>query len=193
MRTLLIALIAATALADEAAPISRPSMRQLPEGGSLEKPPSRRQLVDARAALKARFREPLSHTETAAGAMLASDILFQASLDETDRALKWLLLDESRELAAAAGNADAVTRAITVASAVYEFDALDTELRSLVEIPLRALDIMRAKQLAEAAETLALKARTDGRGDLAESATLLAIRAWQRTGNNEAARRAAGK
>ena len=186
MRTLLLALVAVTALAEE-----RPSMRQLPEGGALEKPPSRRELVDARSQIKARFREPLSHTETAAGAMLASDMLFQASLDENDRALKWLLLEESRELGAAAGNADAVTRAITVASALYEFDALDTELKSLSAIPLRALDPVRATRLAEAAETLALKARTDGRVELAQSATLLAIRAWQRTGNTEAARRAA--
>ena len=166
-------------------------MRQLPADGGLEKPPSRRELVDARSQIKARFREPLSHTETAAGAMLASDMLFQASLDENDRALKWLLLEESRELGAAAGNADAVTRAITVASALYEFDALDTELKSLSAIPLRALDPVRATRLAEAAETLAMKARTDGRGELAQSATLLAIRAWQRTGNTEAARRAA--
>jgi hypothetical protein len=140
--------------------------------------------------LKSRFREPLSHTETAAGAMLAAEVLFTASVEEEDRVLKWLMLDEARQLALAAGDAEAVSRAINLASAVYEFDAIDTELRSLAEIPLRGIDAGRASRLARVAENLAIRAETDGRTALAVSAQTLAIRGWQRVGDTPNARRA---
>jgi len=171
----------------------RPTMRQLPGTGTLPQPPSQRDLVDARAELKARFREPLSHTETAAGARLAAETLLAAAVDEPDRSLKWLMLDEARRLGAAAGSADTVTRAITLSSAIYDFDELDLEFRSLTEIPLRALDPMRATLLAEAAEKLAARADTDGRTDMATAARLLAVKAWQRSGNTAAARRLLGQ
>jgi hypothetical protein len=90
MRTLLLALVAATAFADEAAPTPRPVMRQLPEGG-LPAPPSDRQLVDARKELKARFRGLLSRADSAAGATLACDVLYSSAITETDAALKWLM------------------------------------------------------------------------------------------------------
>lgn len=185
---LLLALVAVAARAEEAAPLARPSMRQLTTT-DLPKPPSRRELVDARAELKARFRKPLAQADSAAGATLAGELLYAAAVDETDRSLKWLMLDESRRLAVNAGRPEAVSRAITLASAVYDFDALELELKSLGEIPLRALDPGRAVLLAQAAEKIATRADIDGRPDLAENAWLLAFRTWQRTGNLEAARR----
>ena len=66
-------------------------MRQLMASGTLEKPPTQRELVDARRTLKARFREPLSHVQTSAGAMQAVEILLEASAAEPDRSLKWLM------------------------------------------------------------------------------------------------------
>jgi hypothetical protein len=83
-----------------------------------------------------------------------------------------------------------VSRAINLASAVYEFDAIDTELRSLAEIPLRGIDAGRASRLARVAENLAIRAETDGRTALAVSAQTLAIRGWQRVGDTPNARRA---
>jgi hypothetical protein len=185
-----LAAVAATLPAAEPDDAGRPTMRSL--GGS-DGPPSRRELVDARRELKTRFREPLAHTETAAGAMRAAETLFTASVDEQDRVLKWLMLDEARRLALAAGDAEAVNRAITLASAVYEFDALETELRSLADIPLRGIDPGRAIRLAQVAETLSMRAETDGRTALAVSAQSLAIRAWQRVGDMPNARRATGR
>jgi hypothetical protein len=122
--------------------------------------------------------------------MLAAEVLFTASVEEEDRVLKWLMLDEARQLALAAGDAEAVSRAINLASAVYEFDAIDTELRSLAEIPLRGIDAGRASRLARVAENLAIRAETDGRTALAVSAQTLAIRGWQRVGDTPNARRA---
>jgi len=169
----------------------RPTMRQLPGNGTLPQPPAQRDLVDARVELKARFREPLSHTETATGARIAAESFLAASAEEPDWTLKWLMLDEARRLGSAAGYADTVTRAITLSSALYDFDELDLEMRSLAEIPLRALDPGRATLLAEAAEKLAARADTDGRRELSDAARLLAVKAWQRSGNTAAARRVA--
>ena len=177
--------------AEQQRPSQRPAMRQMPVSSALQMPPSQRDLVAARKELKARFREPLLHTETTAGAMAAAEELFAAAISEEEPRLKWLLLAESRRLATTAGNAAAITRAITLACATYEFDALELELRSLTEIPLRSLDSARAVAFATVAENLALRAEADGRLEIAVSGQTLAIRAWQRAGNTTAARRAA--
>ena len=189
MRALRLALVATTALADDAAPISRPSMRQLPEGG-VPKPPSDRELVDARKELKARFRGLLTRADSAAGATLACDALYSTAITEPDATLKWLMLAESRRFAIKTGRAECVSRAIALASASYDFNALAMELESLGEIPLRALDAQKTIELAEAAEQLAMRAEADGQEETAQSAWLLAFRSWQRCGNLEAARRA---
>ena len=189
MRALLIALVATTALADDAAAIARPSMRQLPEGG-VPKPPSDRELVDARKELKARFRGLLTRADSAAGATLACDALYSTAITEPDATLKWLMLAESRRFAIKTGRAECVSRAIALASASYDFNALAMELESLGEIPLRALDARKTIELAEAAEQLAARAEADGQEETAQSAWLLAFRSWQRCGNLEAARRA---
>lgn len=184
-----LALLLAAILTTAASAEDRPTMRQLAASATLAPPPSQRDLVDARAALKARFKEPLSHTETAAGARTAATTLLDAAHEETDPALKWLLLAEARRLGAASGSAEIVSRAITLTSAVFDVDDLAMELESLGEIPLRALDPPRAGRLAEAAERLAARADTDSRPDLASAAKLLAYKAWQRAGNPAAARR----
>lgn len=183
---LLAALLSAAAHGED-----RPTMRQLAPAGALARPPSQRDLVDARAAFKARFREPLAHAKTAVGARAAAATLLDAAHEETDPALKWLLLAEAGRLGAAAGSAEIVSRAITLTSAVFDVDELAMELESLGEIPLQALDPGRAGRLAEAAERIAARADTDGRPDLAGSARRLAFKAWQRAGNPAAARRAA--
>jgi hypothetical protein len=103
------------------------------------------------------------------------------------------MLDEARRLGEAAGQAGLVNRAITLAAATYDFDAIDTELRCLKQIPLRGLDAQRAASLASAAENIATRAEADQRLDKAVSATLLAYRSWQRAGNKEAAHQAAAR
>jgi len=173
------------------APDHRPRMQQLEPGGGLEKPPSSRDLAIERVELRRRFRDTLSHANTSAGARLAAESLLTAAFTENDRSLKWLMLDEARRLGEAAGEAGIVNRAITMASAVYDFDAIEMELRCLKQIPLRGLDAQRASSLASAAENVATRAEADGRLDKAVSATLLAYRAWQRAGNKQAARQAA--
>ncbi len=171
----------------------RPTMHQLGASAGLGKPPSSRDQIRARSELQRRFREPLSHTDTAAGARLAAETLLTAATTESDRSLQWLMLDEARRLGEAAGQAGLVHRAITLASAVYDFDAIDMELRCLKQIPLRGLDTQRAASLASAAENIATRAEADQRLDKAVTATLLAYRAWQRAGNKEAARQAAAR
>lgn len=172
-------------------PSGRPRMEQMRPAAALGQPPSQRDLVDARAVLERRFREPLAHTATSAGANAAAAALLDAAATEQDRAVKWLMLAEARRLAAAAGNATMVDRSIVLADAAYDFDAVAEEHRALREIPLRALDRARAAALAGVAEGLAERAETDGRGDVAVDAWMLAIRGWQRAGDNAAARRAA--
>lgn len=171
----------------------RPTMRALPSAAILESPPTQRDLVEARVEMRRRFREPLAHTETATGARVAAAVLIEAAAAEADRSLKWLLLAEARRLAVAAGSAALVDRAVTLASANYAFDAEREALRSLSEIPLRGLHGGGAAELAEAAERVALRAETDRRLDLAVEAQSLAIRAWQRAGNQAAARLAAAR
>ena len=96
-------------------------------------------------------------------------------------------------MAVASGNAAAVDRAILQASATYEFDAIDEELRSLKEIPVRFLAPQRAAAFAEVAEKLAGRAESDGRINEAVTALDLAIRGWQRAGHVPAARKAAAR
>ena len=175
--------------AEPAAPPGRPVMTSQPVAGR-EQPPSSRALVDARAELQRRYREPLFRADTAAGANRAADLFLEAGAAEPDRALKWLLLAEARRLGAAAGNAAVIHRAVSLASATYEFDELDLEYRALTEIPLRGLSPDRAAGVAEAAEGVAGRAEIDGRIELALAAQDLAIRGWQRTGAIEACRRA---
>ena len=181
----------AAAAAGAAEPGERPVMRELPPAAVLDRPPSQRDLVDARAELQRRFREPLFRAGTAAGANRAADVLLDAAIGEPDRALKWAMLVEARRLAAAAGNALVIDQAIVLASASYEFDEIEAELRALAEIPLRGLDPGRAMRLAEVAERLATRAETDRRFADAIAAQSLAVRAWQRVGNKAAAVRAA--
>lgn len=187
--SLLLAGLAAVA-AGAAEPGGRPVMRELP-AATLDRPPSQRDLVDARAELQRRFREPLFRADTAAGANRAAEVLLDAAIAEQDRAVKWAMLAEARRLAVAAGNALAVDQAIVLASANYEFDEIEAELRALLEIPLRGLDPGRAMRLAEVAERLATRAETDRRLDDAITAQSLAVRAWQRAGHTAAAMKAA--
>ncbi len=187
---MLMAILMATAAASAEEPPPRPVMTSLPPVAVREQPPSRRALVDARAELQRRFREPLFRADTAAGADRAAELLVEAAASEPDRALKWLLCSEARRLGAASGNAAVIHRSITLASATYDFDALDEELRALAGIPLRGISPQRAVGLAEAAEGVASRAEIDGRTGLALSAQDLAIKAWQRAGAREACRRA---
>jgi hypothetical protein len=184
-----LAVLLAIALASAAHAEDRPTMRQLPASAALPRPPSKRDLVDARAALETRFKAALFHTATAAGARTAADTLLAAAHEEPEAALKWLMLDEARRLGAASGSAEIVSRAVTLTSAVFAVDELALELESLAEIPLRPLDSARASRLAEAAERIATRAQTDGRAELAADARHLAFKAWQRAGNTAAARR----
>jgi len=188
-----VAILAGAVFAAET--VERPRMRQMQTAptpnGML--PPSPRELVDAREVVERRFREPLARTGTAAGANAATAVLLEAAVGEEDRAVKWHLLAEARRLAAAAGNAAAVDRAIILADAAFDFDAIAEEHRLLRGIPLQALDRARAAALAEVAEGLAERAEADGRADVAADAWTLAIRGWQRAGVDDAARRAAGR
>ena len=168
----------------------RPVMTSLPPAELERQPPSKRALVDARAELRRRYRELLFRSRTSAGAERAAEAFLEAAASEPDRSLKWLLLSEARQLGAASGNAAVIDRSIALASATYDFDALDLELRSLEEVPLRALSQQRAVKLAEVAEGLATRAETDRRFELALEAQDLAIKAWQRAGATEACRRA---
>ncbi|NQW48551.1 MAG: hypothetical protein HQ464_12395 [Planctomycetes bacterium] len=173
--------------------ISRPTMQQAGPNNTLNGPPSARDVAESRPAFRRRFRDSLAHTDTAVGARTASETLLAAAATEDDRTLKWMMLDEARRLGEAAGQAGLVTRAIMLASAFYDFDAIDMELRSLKLIPLRGLDAKRATNLALAAEQIATRAEADQRLDKAATAELLAYRAWQRAGNTPAARQAAAR
>jgi hypothetical protein len=168
-------------------------MRQLRTGSELPRPPSASDLVVGRSELRRRFREQLSHTDTGAGARAAAEALLTAAAMENDRSLKWVMLEEAWRLGEAAGQADVVSRAISLAAAAYEFDAIGLELRSLNQIPLRVLDARRAAELASAAEDIATRAEVDRRPDKALAATSLAYRAWQRAGNKTAAAQAAAR
>lgn len=186
----LLGLAAIVAWAGEPAG-GRPVMRELPPAAAFASPPSQRELVDARAELQVRFREPLARATTAGAANRTAEKLLDAAVGEEDKALKWLMLAEARRLAAAAGNALVVDQAIVLASASFEFDVIDEELQALGAIPLRGLDPARATALAEVAERLAMRAETDRRQTEALAARRLAVRAWQRAGNLAAAAKAA--
>jgi len=137
----------------ESGPPGRPVMTLQASGD--RKPPSSRALVDARAELQRRYRESLFRADTAAGAERAAELFLEAGAAESDRALKWLLLDEARRLGTASGNAAAIHRAVALASATYDFDELDVEYRALAEIPLRGLSPERAAGVADEAEAVA--------------------------------------
>jgi hypothetical protein len=190
------AVTAAVTAAESAAPIpaavptGRPVMTSLPLAAVRERPPSARALVDARQELKRRYREPLFRADTSVGASRAAELFVEAGAAEPDRPLKWLLLAEARRLGAATGDAVVIHRAVSLAAATYDFDALDLEHRSLAEIPLRGIPPRQAVGVAEAAEAVAGRAEIDGRIELALAAQDLAIRAWQRAGAKEACRRA---
>jgi hypothetical protein len=169
----------------------RPAMLQLPAAAASHRPPAAQDLVEPRAAFRRRFRDVLGRGRSAAGANAAATTLLDAATGESDRNVKWLMLVEARQLAANAGNAEAVERSIVLAAALYDFDAVEEEYRTLAGIPLRGLDEGKAAGLARVAERLSDRAEADGRTDLAASAQTLAIRSWQRAGNLDAARKAA--
>ena len=190
---ILVALLPLATRADDADAPARLRMRQLAPAAAAGEPPGPHELVHARAELQRRFRDELASVSTPAGANAAVASLLAAAASEPDRRLKWLMLDEARELAADAGNAAAVSRTLKLASASFDFDAVAEEYRTLNAIPLRLLDPDRAASLAEAAGQLGMRAETDGRRDMATSAQLLAMRGWERAGNIAAARAAAAK
>jgi hypothetical protein len=169
----------------------RPAMLQLPPGSASHRPPAPQDLVELRVAFRRRFRDVLGRGRSAAGANAAATTLLDAATGESDRNVKWLMLVEARQLAANAGNAEAVERSIVLATALYDFDAVEEEYRTLAGIPLRGLDEAKAAGLARVAERLSGRAEADGRTDLAASAQALAMRGWQRAGNLDAARKAA--
>lgn len=166
-------------------------MRQIAPSRAAAAPPTAQDLATARPDFRRRFRESLSHADSAAGARQAAEALLEAAAVESDRTLRWLLIDEARRLGEAAGQASLVSRAVAAASAAYDFDTVEMELRSLKQIPLRGLDAAKAAGVALAAERIATRAAVDGRADHAIAAEMLAYRAWQRAGNLAAARRAA--
>ena len=173
------------------APPARPTMQQLPAEASLEAPPTARDLIDARAEFEQRYPGILARGRTTAGAAMLPDVLIDAAVSEDNRDVKWFMLSEARRMAVASGNAAALDRAVVLASATFEFDALAEEYRLLREIPIRMLAPPRAAAVAEVAEKVANRAESDGRRDLAIMSWNLAVRGWQRAGAMDAARKAA--
>jgi hypothetical protein len=152
--------------------------------------PSQRALVDARSEFRERYGNPAARVRTTSATLLLAEALIAEAAGETDPAVKWVILEEARKLAISAGSPLAIARSVRLASAEFEFDSLAVEYRSLLEIPLRALDPGRASDLANAAAGVATRAETDSRYDVAILAQGLTIRAWQRVGNIAAARAA---
>jgi hypothetical protein len=172
----------------------RPVMRQLPPRAGADQPPASHDLVAARARVRRQFRAQLAQAKSSgAGATRAAEALLDAAVGETDRTLKWALLQEARRQAAAAGSAPLVDRAVTLAAALYDFDAIGETYQTLSGIPLRGIDESRAAALAAVAEQLAGRAEADGRAEMAAAAQSLALRGWQRAGDTAAARRAAAR
>ncbi len=186
-------LLSATAVAADEPAAARPTMQQLPAEAAVDAPPTARELVDARAEFERRYPGILARGRTTAGAAVIANSLIEAAASEADRDVKWFMLAEARRLAVASGNAPALDRAIVLASATYEFDAVDEELRSLKEIPVRLLAPQRAAAFAEVAEEVAGRAESEQRRDLAIQSLNLAVRGWQRAGAIDAARKAAAR
>ncbi len=185
--------LSATAFGADEPAAARPTMQQLPAEAAVDAPPTARELVDARAEFERRYPGILARGRTTAGAAVIADSLIEVAAAEEDRDVKWFMLAEARRLAVASGNAAALDRAIVLASATYEFDAVDEELRSLKEIPVRLLAPQRAAAFAEVAEEVAGRAESERRRDLAIQSLNLAVRGWQRAGAIDAARKAAAR
>jgi len=150
--------------------------------------PSQRALVDARSEFRQRYGDPGARVRTSSATLLLAEALMAEAAGESDAAVKWVILEEARKLAISAGSPLLIGRVVRVASAEFDFDALAVEYRSLFEIPLRALDPVRASELAIAAAGVATQAETDNRLAVAIPAQSLTVRAWQRAGNIQAAR-----
>lgn len=168
----------------------RPRMQSLAPSRRGGVVPSQRALVDARATFRQRYGNPAARARTSTATLLVAEALLAEAADESDPAVKWVILDEARKLAISAGSPLIIGRAVRIASSEFDFDALNVEYRSLLEIPLRALDPGRASELAAAAEGIATRAEIDRSFDLALLAQGLSIRAWQRAGNIYGARTA---
>jgi len=169
----------------------RPSMRDMapaPGGGSV---PSGSALSRARAGFRRRYGSMATAARSKPEAIRTAETLLGDAAGESSAALRWVMLDEARRLAVAAGDADAVSRVVRVAAADFGLDGLRLEYRSLREIPLRALRPDDAGELARRAESLATSAETDARPTVALDALSLAMRAWQAAGRTEEARAAA--
>ena len=185
--------LSATAVGADEPAAARPTMQQLPAEAAVDAPPTARELVDARTEFERRYPGILARGRTTAGDAVIADSLIEVAASEADRDVKWFMLAEARRLAVASGNAAALDRAIVLASATYEFDAVDEELRSLKEIPVRLLAPQRAAAFAEVAEEVAGRAESERRRDLAIQSLNLAVRGWQRAGAIDAARKAAAR
>jgi hypothetical protein len=186
-------LLVATATAVEPDPPGRRVvMRQLAPTVA-DAPPTARDLVDAREAFRDRYGDPGGRPPSAAAAIALATLLTEAATGETDLPVRWLMLAEARRLAAAAGDAATLDRALMLAAATWEFDAHAEAYRLLEGIPVRMLDGGRAAALAQVSEALATRAETDGRRDVAAKSLALAVRGWQRAGDRAAAGLAADR
>lgn len=193
---LLVALVAglpcpALPAPPDAGAAGRPAMRDMAPAAAGATVPSGSALARARTQFRGRYGGMAAAARSRATAIRSSERLLGDAAGESSAALRWVMLDEARRLAVAAGDADAVSRAVRVAAADFGIDGLRLEYRSLREIPLRALRPDDAAEVARRAESLATSAETDGRPTTALDALSLAIRAWQAAGRTDEARAAA--
>jgi len=173
-----------TAVATHPMPLgpARPAMllldsagpRQLPAGDDLDA---------ARRVFRVQCRDLMRVSRTHAGARMAAALLEEAAVTEKDPCLKWVLLEESIRLGSASGEPQRIESAVELAAEYFRIDAVRTELDALDDIPLRALDPVRASAVAEAAERIATSPAAEGRPRDRSAEWVLAADAWKRAGN----------
>ena len=82
----------------------RPRMQSLAPSSRGGVVPSQRVLVDARATFRQRYGNPATRARTSTATLLVAEALLAEATDESDPAVKWVILDEARKLAISAGS-----------------------------------------------------------------------------------------
>lgn len=173
----------AAAVAPMAVGPKRPAALLLDPPAGYGPPPDDADLEPIRAIFRDECRDLLRVARSHLGARMVAGVLEEAAAVEKDAVLRWVLLEETLRLSVASGEPKRIASAVALATEHYRFDALQTELDALSDIPQRVLRPERIREIATAAERLAAAATAADRPHERRAAWKLAADSWRRTGD----------
>ncbi len=141
-------------------------------------------LKNAREAIRQKFRDEFAQATKALGkAALARTLIDEAMASSPDPANRYVLLDEARQQAAAAGKAVLAFEAIDGLAAWFTVDPLATKVSTLEVVARSATSIKSQREFVQAAIRTAIEASQAQRAEEAQKLADLALVVARRSKN----------